>query len=116
MTDFWVVVLIKPIIFINLPCCVLGLRHENPHCGERPPERAPLPDRLAGPLADWLVGSKRQSGLFVLCCVLFAPSPLGDNSHSAASSTPGHHSGPRKFISMDVNDYCGDLLLTPQTC
>lgn len=46
--------------------------------------------------ADW----QQLSGLFVLCCVLFAPSPLGDNSHSAASSTPGHRPCLWKFISM----------------
>lgn len=46
---------------------------------------------------SWPVGSHRPSGSFVLCCVLFAPSPLGDNSHSVASSSPGQ--GPHKFIS-----------------
>lgn len=50
-----------------------------------------------GDRLPWLVGSYRLSGPFVLCCVLFAPSPLGDNSHSAASSSAGQ--GPRKFIS-----------------
>lgn len=56
------------------------------------------PSRLAG----WLAGSHWPGGLFVLCCVLFAPSPLGDNSHSAASSTMGHHPCLWKFISMAV--------------
>lgn len=69
---------------------------------------AQLPARPDG-WPCWLVGSHRLSGLFVLCCVLFAPSPLGDNSHSAASSSPGQT--PQRFISSGpsvVYYWCSD--------
>lgn len=61
--------------------------------------------RSAAGCPGWLA----RTGLTVcLCCVcvVFAPSPLGDNSHSAASSSPGQ--GPHKFISSGPSQvgYC----------
>ena len=51
---------------------------------------------------SWLTGRVAPAERFVcvVFCVVFAPSPLGDNSHSAASSTAGHHLHLGKFISM----------------
>lgn len=50
-----------------------------------------------------------RAGLFVLCCAVFAPSPLGGNSHSAAGSSPGHRPRPREFIS--AANVCGSSFL-----